>query len=167
MRFHSKHAVVFSLAFLLIGSSIWAQESTPDRPTALLKQALTSLNLDGDKATVTQQVAAQEQIGAAKNGPTVSERLKAMRSRGVDTAIGKPFTVADPRAVGKETVKAVPKRALSPKRQLTTTVEQAEKKPGTGPTPAMQRAATLAKDTPIALDTKGTVREARGFTSIT
>jgi hypothetical protein len=34
-------------------------------------------------------------------------------------------------------------------------------------TPAMQRAATLASGTPVALDTKGTVREARGFTSST
>ena len=29
----------------------------------------------------------------------------------------------------------------------------------------MQRAATLASGTPMALDTKGTVREARGLTS--
>ena len=31
----------------------------------------------------------------------------------------------------------------------------------------MQRAAIFARLGPIALDTKGTVREARGFTSIT
>ena len=33
--------------------------------------------------------------------------------------------------------------------------------------PAMQRAATLASDTPMHFDTNGTVREARGFTSST
>ncbi len=33
--------------------------------------------------------------------------------------------------------------------------------------PTMQRAATLASCTPVALETKGTVREARGFTSST
>ncbi|MDT4890499.1 hypothetical protein FQZ97_1273460 [compost metagenome] len=33
--------------------------------------------------------------------------------------------------------------------------------------PAMQRAATLANWMPVALETKGTVREARGFTSST
>ena len=31
----------------------------------------------------------------------------------------------------------------------------------------MQRAATLASETPMHLETKGTVREARGFTSNT
>jgi hypothetical protein len=33
--------------------------------------------------------------------------------------------------------------------------------------PAMQRAAILASGTPVALDTNGTVREARGLTSST
>lgn len=33
--------------------------------------------------------------------------------------------------------------------------------------PAMQRAATLASGAPMALETKGTVREALGFTSST
>ena len=33
--------------------------------------------------------------------------------------------------------------------------------------PSISRQATLASDTPIALDTNGTVREARGFASIT
>ena len=33
--------------------------------------------------------------------------------------------------------------------------------------PAMQRAATLARSRPVTLDTNGTVREARGFTSST
>ena len=33
--------------------------------------------------------------------------------------------------------------------------------------PTMQRAAILASGTPVALETKGTVREARGFTSST
>src|SRR5690606_5415176 len=33
--------------------------------------------------------------------------------------------------------------------------------------PAMQRAAIFARDTPMAFDTNGTVRDARGLTSIT
>jgi uncharacterized repeat protein (TIGR01451 family) len=149
MRFNSKHAVLVSFAFLgLVGTS-WAQDSTPARPPALIRQALSTLSLDGETAQITQQTAGEEavapkQLPQVNNaGParetTVSERLRAIRGRGVDTAIGQPFTVADPRVTGGA-VKAVPKRSLSPKRKLTTTVEQPkpQRQPNTpGPTLAV------------------------------
>lgn len=170
MRVNIKEAVFLSLLlFGLVGHS-WAQQVPDEQPPALLRQALSTLSLDGDQARFNQQTSAEEPMESGrrpsqaavstqgqppqsgnserKQETTVSDRLKAIRSRGVDTEIGKPFTVSDPRSAGSGTIQAVPRRSLAPKRKLTTTVQtkavQAQAQagnqpvPSVGPTPAAQ-----------------------------
>ena len=159
MRLKRKEAVWLGLVMVALVGSVHGQDE-PERRPALLKNALNTLDLSSDEAQLTRPVAGQTpleqtQAPAAVATPqkqlppariqqdtTVSERLKSIRSRSVDTAIGKPFMVADPRQQG--TLKAVPKRSLlAPKPEEKKIAQQPAPKPTLAAQPIPHPASAL------------------------
>lgn len=157
MRLMRKEVVVSCLVLITWAGDIPAQEESTGR-AAQLNQSLARYDQDDAAASIHRPVTAdvpldeaqapnavitpQTQLPPAQPKPagetTVSERLRAIRSRGVDTEIGKPFMVANPRALGAGTLKAVPKRRLpNPDEPVAKEVAQ--------PTPAIGAEPTLAK----------------------